>query len=66
VSRKGIATLESEGLLDLADALATDALRAALASDDPDPLADLTAAGQVPLLLAISDNAPADALLLPP
>jgi transposase-like protein len=60
------AALESEGLLDRADALATDALRAALASDDPDPLAGLTAAGQVPLLLAISDNAPADALLLHP
>jgi transposase InsO family protein len=52
------AALESEGLLDLADALATEALRAALASDNPDPLADLTAAGQVPLLLAISDNGP--------
>jgi transposase-like protein len=60
------AALESEGLLDRADALATDALRAALASDDPDPLAGLTAAGQVPLLLAISDNAPAEALLLHP
>ena len=47
--------LESEGLLEAADALATEALRAALASGKPEQLADLVAAGQVPLLLAISD-----------
>lgn len=50
--------LESEGLLGLADALATEQLRAALATGKPEALADLVAAGQVPLLLAISDNGP--------
>jgi putative transposase len=52
------AALEAEGLLDLADALATEDLQAALAAGKPDALADLVAAGQVPLLLAISDNGP--------
>jgi putative transposase len=50
--------LAAEGLLDLADALGTDALRAALASGKPERLADLVATGTVPLLLAISDNGP--------
>lgn len=50
--------LAAEGLLDLADTLATEALRAALTCGQPEPLADLVAAGQVPLLLAISDNGP--------
>jgi transposase InsO family protein len=50
--------LEAEGLLHLADALATEALRAALASGQPEQLADLVAADVVPLLLAISDNGP--------
>jgi len=50
--------LQSEGLLELADALATQALRAALASGEPEQLADLAATGTVPLLLAISDNGP--------
>lgn len=50
--------LRAEGLLELGDALATGALRAALADPGPDALADLVAAGQVPLLLAISDNGP--------
>jgi putative transposase len=50
--------LHAEGLLELADTLATEALRAALASGKPEQLADLVAAGQVPLLLAISDNGP--------
>jgi putative transposase len=48
--------LAAEGLLDLADARASTRLREALASADPDALADLVAAGEVPLLLAISDN----------
>jgi putative transposase len=39
--------LRAEGLLELGDALATDALRAALRSGQPDALADLVAAGQV-------------------
>ena len=50
--------LRAEDLLELGDALATGALRAALADPGPDALADLVAAGQVPLLLAISDNGP--------
>jgi putative transposase len=50
--------LAAEGLLDLADARATEALRAALASPDPNTLADLVAVGEAPLLLAISDNGP--------
>lgn len=52
------AALRAEGLLELGDALATEALRAALASGRPDALAELVAAGQMPLLLAISDNGP--------
>ena len=50
--------LRAEGLLELADALATEALRAALVAGKPEALADLVATGQVPLLLAISDNGP--------
>jgi putative transposase len=55
--------LAAEGRLDLADALGTDALgtealRTALASGEPEQLADLVAAETVPLLLAISDNDP--------
>jgi hypothetical protein len=50
--------LRREGLLELGDALATEALRAALNSGKPDALADLVAEGHVPLLLAISDNGP--------
>ena len=50
--------LAAEGLLDLADARATEALRTALASGQPEQLADLVAVGSVPLLLAISDNGP--------
>jgi transposase InsO family protein len=52
------AALEQEELLAAADAAGTAALRAALAAGDPDALAELTAAGQVPLLLAVSDNGP--------
>jgi putative transposase len=52
------AALHAEGLLDVADALATEALRAALTAGEPEQLADLVALGQVPLLLAISDNGP--------
>jgi putative transposase len=61
--------LAAEGLLDLADALGTDALgtealRTALASGEPEQLADLVAAETVPLLLAISDNGPQMRLVL--
>lgn len=50
--------LLSEDLLAAADAAATAALRAALASGDRDRVVSLTADGQLPLLLAISDNGP--------
>jgi putative transposase len=50
------AALDAEGLLELADERATAALRAALASGDRDRVAELTDIGQLPLLLAISDN----------
>jgi putative transposase len=50
--------LEAEGLLELADTRATAALRAALASADREQIHALTDTGQVPLLLAISDNGP--------
>jgi transposase InsO family protein len=52
------AALAAEGLLERAEAHGSDALRAALAAGRPEPLAELTAAGDVPLLLAISDNGP--------
>jgi putative transposase len=51
-----LAALEAEGLLEVADARATAALRAALATGDRQAVADLAADGQVPLLLATSDN----------
>lgn len=50
--------LAGEGLLEAAHAHGSHALRAALSARDPDALAELTAAGDVPLLLAISDNGP--------
>ena len=52
------AALEAEGLLDAADARATAALRAALASGDRKQIHALADDGQVPLLLAVSDNGP--------
>jgi transposase InsO family protein len=48
--------LDAEGLLDAADERATAALRAALASGDRDRIHALADDGEVPLLLAISDN----------
>jgi len=50
------AALKEEGLLETADGWGSPALRAALAARDADALAELTAAGEVPLLLAVSDN----------
>ncbi|MGH3966526.1 MAG: integrase core domain-containing protein [Pseudonocardiaceae bacterium] len=50
------AALAAEDLLDAADARA--ALREALLSGDRDRVATLTGDGQLPLLLAISDNGP--------
>src|SRR5207244_8750813 len=52
------AALDEQGLLAAADAAGSAALRAALAAGDPDAIAELTAAGQVPPLLAVSDNGP--------
>jgi transposase InsO family protein len=52
------AALEAEGLLELADERATKALRAALLSADRDRIHALADDGQIPLLLAISDNGP--------
>ncbi len=53
-----LAALDAEGLLELADQLATAALREAIASGDRDAVHDLAGGGHVPLLLAISDNGP--------
>ncbi|HSV66687.1 MAG TPA: integrase core domain-containing protein [Mycobacteriales bacterium] len=50
--------LAAEDLLAIADARATATLRAALESGDRDQVATLTGNGQLPLLLAISDNGP--------
>jgi putative transposase len=50
------AALQAEELLALADQRATAALRAALASGDRDRIVELSGDGQLPLLLAISDN----------
>ena len=52
------AALAAEDLLGQADARATAALRAALASGQRDRVGELTQGGQVPLLLAVSDNGP--------
>jgi putative transposase len=51
-----MAALETEGLLQLADQRATQALRAALRSGDRQKVHNLADAGQIPLLLAVSDN----------
>jgi putative transposase len=52
------AALAAEDLLDAADARATAALREALCCGDRDKVTSLTGDGQLPLLLAISDNGP--------
>ena len=52
------AALDAEGLLAPAGRHASQRLRAALAGGDADTLAELAAAGDLPLLLAISDNGP--------
>jgi putative transposase len=53
-----LAALDAEDLLTLADERATAALREAIASGDKDKVHGLAGDGQVPLLLAISDNGP--------
>jgi putative transposase len=50
--------LDAEGVLDAADQRATEALREAIASGDRDQVAETTTGGQIPLLLALSDNGP--------
>jgi transposase InsO family protein len=50
------AALEAENLMELADQRATEALRAALRSGDRQRVHALADAGQIPLLLAVSDN----------
>jgi len=53
-----LAALDAEDLLTLADERATAALREAIASGEKDTVHALAGDGQVPLLLAISDNGP--------
>ena len=53
-----LAALGAEDLLELADELATASLREAIASGDRDQVHQVADGGQVPLLLAISDNGP--------
>ena len=52
------AALDAEGMTEAAESWAGPELQAALNAHDDDRLAELTAAGQVPLLLAVSDNGP--------
>ena len=52
------AALDAEGMSEAAESWASPELQAALAARDHDALAELTVAGQVPLLLAVSDNGP--------
>jgi putative transposase len=52
------AALAAEGLLDAADARATEELHEALASGNRTAIEAIIGAGQVPLLLAVSDNGP--------
>jgi putative transposase len=52
------AALDAEHLLELADERATTALREAIASGEKDQVHGLAGGGQVPLLLAISENGP--------
>jgi transposase InsO family protein len=53
-----LAALDAEDLLDQAGQRATEALREAIASGERDQVHGVAAAGQLPLLLAISDNGP--------
>jgi putative transposase len=53
-----LAALDAEDLLEAADQRATEALREAIASGEKDQVHGLASGGQIPLLLAISDNGP--------
>ena len=50
------AALDAEGMSEAAESWASPELQAALADRDHDALAELTVAGQVPLLLAVSEH----------
>src|SRR5665811_1721996 len=52
------AALDAEGMSEAAESWASPELQEALNAGDDDRLAELTVAGQVPLLLAVSDNGP--------
>ena len=53
-----LAALESEGLLEVIDERDTEQLRQALLSGQPEAIEQAVGEGQVPLLLAVSDNGP--------
>ena len=53
-----LAALEGEGLLEVIDARDTEILREALLSGQPEDIEAAIDGGQVPLLLAVSDNGP--------
>ncbi len=53
-----LAALEAEGLLDVIDARDSEVLREALLSGQPEAIEEAVGGGQVPLLLAVSDNGP--------
>jgi len=53
-----LAALEAEGLIDIIDARQSEQLRAALLSGQPEKIEEAITEGQVPLLLAVSDNGP--------
>jgi putative transposase len=53
-----LTALEAEGLLEVIDQRDTEQLREALLSGQPEEIEQAIGAGQVPLLLAVSDNGP--------
>jgi putative transposase len=53
-----LAALEAEGLLEVIDQRDTERLRRALLSGHPEQIEAAVDGGQVPLLLAVSDNGP--------
>ena len=53
-----LAALEAEALLEVIDLRDTEQLRQALLSGEPEQIEAVTGTGQLPLLLAVSDNGP--------
>ena len=53
-----LAALDAEGLLEVIDARQTEQLRQALLSGQPEDIERVIGDGQVPMLLAVSDNGP--------